>query len=71
MAKLHSDAVAQLETRGKRLEDIELELARPFEHEARLGDLIARQRVLLKQLDLDKDEVGTAAAEAEEALQAA
>ncbi|MDZ7855912.1 Eco57I restriction-modification methylase domain-containing protein [Sphaerotilus sp.] len=71
VAKLHADAQAQLLTRRKRLDDIQMELARPFEHEARLGDLIARQRGLLRQLDLDKDEAGTAATEAEEALQAA
>jgi N12 class adenine-specific DNA methylase len=71
VARLHAEAQAQLQTRRKRLEDIRLELARPFEHEARLGELIARQRALLKQLDLDKDEAGTAATEAEEALQAA
>ena len=45
--------------RNKRLADIRLELARPFEHEGRLRDLQERQRQLLKRLDLDKDEAGS------------
>jgi len=71
VGKLHADAVAQLEARRKRLEDIRLELARPFEHEGRLTDLLVRQRALLKRLDLDKDEAGSAKVDAEEARQAA
>jgi N12 class adenine-specific DNA methylase len=67
----HSEAVVQLEVRRKRLEDIRLEMARPFEHEGRLVNLLARQRELLKQLDLDKDEVGSAKVDAEEVRQAA
>jgi hypothetical protein len=67
----HSEAVVQLEVRRKRLEDIRLEMARPFEHEGRLVNLLARQRELLKQLDLDKDEVGSAKGDAEEVRQAA
>ena len=55
----------------KRLEDIQRELDRPFEYENRLVELIARQRELLKLLDLDKDEVGTARMGAEEIKQAA
>jgi hypothetical protein len=66
VSKHHADAVAQLEVRRKRLEDIRLELARPFEHEGRLVDLLARQRGLLKKLDLDKDEAGSFKADAEE-----
>jgi hypothetical protein len=50
----------------KRLEDLRLELARSFEHEGRLTDLLVRQRELLKQLDLDKDEAGSAKVDAEE-----
>lgn len=38
VSKHHADAVAHLEVRRKRLEDIGLELARPFEHEGRLVD---------------------------------
>jgi len=71
VAAHHSEAVVQLEVRRKRLEDIRLELARPFEHEGRLVTLLARQRKLLKQLDLDKDEVGSAKVDAEEVRQAA
>ena len=58
--KQHAAGEAQLEVRRKRLDDIRLELERPFEHEGRLLDLLARQRELLKRLDLDKDEVGSA-----------
>ncbi len=71
VGKQHADTVVQLAARRKRLEDIRLELARPFEHEGRLAELLVRQRELLRQLDLDKDEAGTSATEAEEALQAA
>ena len=69
--KHHDDAIAQLEVRRKRLDNIRLELARPFEYEGRLVDLLARQRELLKQLDLDKDEAGSAKLDAEEARQVA
>lgn len=69
--KQHGEATAQLQVRAKRLDDLRLELARPFEHESRLVELLARQRELLKRLDLDKDEAGSAAADAEETQQAA
>lgn len=62
---------AQLAMRRKRLEDLQLELARPFEHEARLTNLLVRQRELLKQLDLDKDEAGNASLDGEAMRQAA
>jgi hypothetical protein len=71
VGKHHADAGIQLETRRKRLEDLRLELARSFEHEGRLTDLLVRQRELLKQLDLDKDEAGSAKVDADEARQAA
>jgi hypothetical protein len=71
VGKLHADAMAQLETRRKRLEAIRLDLARPFEHEGRLTDLLVKQRELLRQLDLDKDEAGSAKVDAEEVQQAA
>ncbi|MDI1339530.1 DEAD/DEAH box helicase [Polaromonas sp.] len=71
VSKHHADALVQLEVRRKRLEDIRLELARPFENEGRLVTLLARQRELLKQLDLDKDEAGSAKVDAEEVRQAA
>ncbi|MDR3368827.1 Eco57I restriction-modification methylase domain-containing protein [Rhodoferax sp.] len=71
VAKHHADALGQLEVRRKRLENIRLELARPFEHESRLVNLLARQRELLKQLDLDKDEAGSTKVDAEEVRQVA
>jgi N12 class adenine-specific DNA methylase len=71
VGKHHADAEIQLETRRKRLEALRLELARSFEHEGRLTDLLVRQRELLKQLDLDKDESGSARVDAEEVRQAA
>jgi hypothetical protein len=58
-AEHHADASAQLALRRKRLDDLRLELARPFEHENRLAESLARQRQLLKCLDLDKDEAGS------------
>ena len=61
----------QLALRRKRLEDLQLELARPFEHEVRLTTLLVRQRELLKQLDLDKDEAGNASLDGEAMRQAA
>jgi len=69
--RLHADAIVQLEVRRKRLEDISVELARPFEHEGRLTDLLVKQRELLRQLDLDKDEAGSMKVDAEEMRQAA
>ncbi len=69
--KQHAAGEAQLEVRRKRLDDIRLELQRPFEHEARLLDLMTRRRHLLKQLDLDKDEAGTAKVGTEELREAA
>jgi len=71
VAEHRDSAHTQLAARRKRLEDLSLELERPFEHEARLTDLLVRQRDLLKQLDLDKDEAGSARVEAEEARMAA
>ncbi len=69
--KQHAAGEAQLEVRRKRLDDIRLELQRPFEHEGRLMDLLTRQRELLKQLDLDRDEAGTAKVDTEELREAA
>ena len=71
IAKHHSDAGTLLATRHKRLEDLRLELTRSFEHEGRLSDLLVRQRELLRQLDLDKDEAGVGKIDAEEVRQAA
>ena len=69
--KQHAAGEAQLQVRRKRLDDIRLELQRPFEHEGRLLDLMARQRELLKRLDLDKDEAGSSTVDAEEIREAA
>ena len=69
--KQHAAVEAQLEVRRKRLDDIRIELERPFEHEGRLLALLTRQRKLLRQLDLDKDEAGTAKIDAEEVREAA
>lgn len=55
----------RLELHRKRLLDIQIELERPFEHQRRLAALQERQRVLLKVLDLDRDEAGTGRAEVE------
>jgi len=71
VGKSHADAVKLLATRHKRLEDLRLELERPFEHEGRLANLLVRQRELLRQLDLDKDEAGSRQADTEEVRQAA
>jgi len=71
VSKHHTDGVVQLEVRRKRLADIRLELARSFEHEGRLVNLLARQRELRKQLDLDKDEMGSAKVDTEEVRQVA
>jgi hypothetical protein len=71
VSKHHADAIAQLELRRKRLEDIQLELARPFEQENRLVGLLARQRALLRELDLDKDAAGSTKVDAEEGQLAA
>jgi hypothetical protein len=55
----------------QRLVDLREELERPFEHEARLLDLMTRQRELARELDLDKDEAGTQSLDAPDEPQAA
>jgi len=69
--KHHTDAGTLLATRQKRLEDLRLELTRPFEYEGRLTDLLIRQRELLRQLDLDKDEAGIGKIDTEDLRQTA
>lgn len=54
-----------LQTRRKRLVDLQVELGRPFEHALRLQTLQARQAELIEQLDLTKDEAGSQAADAD------
>ena len=71
MPKQDAAGEAQLQVRRKRLDDIRLELERLFEHEGRLLDLMTRQRELLKRLDLDRDEAGTARVDTEELREAA
>jgi hypothetical protein len=71
VAKHHAEEEAQLAQRRKRLDDLRLELSRTFEHEGRLVQLLARQRELLKQLDLDKDEAGSSKVGDEEMRMAA
>ncbi|WP_439589971.1 Eco57I restriction-modification methylase domain-containing protein [Hydrogenophaga sp.] len=71
VAEQHARTGEQLSVRRKRLEDLQLELDRPFEHEARLTTLLVRQRELVKQLDLGKDEAGSAGLDGEAARQAA
>ena len=50
---------------------MDAELGRPFEYEERLTTLLARQRELVRELDLDKDEAGTQGLEAFEESMAA
>ena len=61
----------QFAVRGKRLADLRIELERPFEHEGRLADLLAWQRRLQRQLDLDQDSVGASRMDAEDSKLAA
>lgn len=61
----------QLAVRGKRLADLRIELERPFEHEGRLAELLARQRRLQRQLDLDTDSVGASRMDTEDTKLAA
>jgi N12 class adenine-specific DNA methylase len=61
----------QMVVRGKRLIDLRIELERPFEHEVRLAELLARQRHLQRQLDLDKDSSGASRLDAEDTKLAA
>lgn len=63
--ELAEKARTLLQTRRKRLADLEVELGRPFEHALRLDTLRARQAELIEQLDLTKDEAGSQAADAE------
>ena len=63
LSEVHED-LARAE---KRLADILTELAKPFEKEERLTQLLARQREINAALDLDKDNAGAMEAEAEAA----
>ena len=50
------DEQQEIERQEKALEDYRAQLGRPFEHEARLKDLLAKQAQLNACLDLDKHE---------------
>jgi N12 class adenine-specific DNA methylase len=65
------DAAERLQSLRKKLQQLQDELRRPFEYQDRLADLLARQRELAKELDLDQDEVGSQAVEAEDQALAA
>ena len=66
------DAIRQqLAVRAKRMGDLRIELERPFEHADRLVDLLARQRRLQHQLDLDKDSAGASRMDADDTKLAA
>lgn len=66
-----ADASHRLASMRQRLVDLREELTKPFEHEDRLASLLARQRELARELDIDKDEAGSQAIEAEEQALAA
>ena len=65
------DAAERLQSLRKKLQQLHDELRRPFEHQDRLAYLLARQRQLAKELDLDQDEVGSQAVAAEDQALAA
>lgn len=50
----------------REIEDIETRLQNGFEHEEKLNSLLARQRAIEAELDLDKDQAGTEASVAVE-----
>jgi len=68
VTELNEQTTAKLAARRKRLADLQVELARPFEHELRLNALQARQKELLALLDLTKDEAGSHKGDAEAEL---
>lgn len=62
-----AEACDEMARTEKRLADILSELAKPFEKEERLTQLLVRQREINAALDLDKDNAGAMEAEAETA----
>jgi len=60
----------KLASTRRRLDDLRDELAKPFEYEERFTALLARQRELACELDLDKDEAGTQGLQASEEMAA-
>ena len=59
MEMRRSEAARKSEALNQRLANLREELAKPFEHHERLTALMVRQRELARELDIDKDEVGT------------
>ena len=64
-----AEARERLHRRERELAALEVELQRPFEHAARLAELVERQRNLAAELDLDAAESGTEGLETAEELQ--
>src|SRR5437868_1828349 len=60
----------QIERDEKALADYRAQADKPFEHDAKLKELIARQQELNKALDLDKSDKQAAAAQEDEVAQA-
>ncbi|MGO9056803.1 MAG: hypothetical protein ACLQU2_05360 [Candidatus Binataceae bacterium] len=66
-----ADEQQQLQRLEKNLSDYQAQAQRPFEHEARLKELLARQAQLNAALDLDKSDAQAAEATTEADLEAA
>ena len=66
-----SDEQQQLQRLEKTLTDYQAQAQRPFEHEARLKELLARQAQLNAALDLDKSDAQAAEATTEPDIEAA
>lgn len=66
LANEHKEAAARAQRMQRENDDIERRLGATFEHEEKLKSLQARQREIDSELDLDKDQAGTA--EASEAV---
>ena len=60
-----ADQQQQLQRLDKTLTDYQAQAKRPFEHEARLKELLARQAQLNAALDLDKSDAQAAEPEAQ------
>ena len=71
MQERRLETECKLAATRRRLDDLREELGKPFEYEERLTTLLARQRELVRELDLDKDEAGTQGLEASEESMAA
>ncbi len=69
--KAAEDERRQIERLEKTLTDYQAQANRPFEHEPRLKELLARQAQLNAALDLDKSDAQAAEPAAEPQLEAA